>query len=231
MKLFKIAMMSITSSLIAINSFGANAGVLTFGELSTDSNHNIIADTVIGREYLRFDSYSLTYAQIIEETRSGGLYEGWSIADASISDAFINAAIFPDELGRCSVGEEVYGEYCGKILGWVDGSFGSNWNQYKDHYVYLSDFEHEVGQTVISSNGQVVDYDSWSSISAVDSNPALNFLMYRENTLHVGGFNLNAVINNTVEAGVVAVPEPASIAIFGLSILGMAGIRKRKKNK
>mgnify|MGYP005985558699 CR=1 FL=1 len=53
----------------------------------------------------------------------------------------------------------------------------------------------------------------------------INYLLYRDNSAHTGGFNENAVINNIV--GSASVPAPASLALLGL---GMAGFVRRKKN-
>lgn len=69
----------------------AQASVVTFSYLSTNANYDVIADMERGREYLRFNTFDLTYAQAVAATQVGGQYEGWSIASSDISDDFINA--------------------------------------------------------------------------------------------------------------------------------------------
>ena len=64
----------------------AQGAIFTYGNLTTDDATDIIADTVTGRQYLRFDTFNLTYADTVA---AGGTYEGWSIADSTISDDFI----------------------------------------------------------------------------------------------------------------------------------------------
>lgn len=81
----------VLTSVLTLSSAFANASIITFGDLSTDVAYDIIADTERGREYLRFDKLSTTYAETITSISSGGIYEGWSVANSDISDDFINA--------------------------------------------------------------------------------------------------------------------------------------------
>ncbi len=81
--------------LLLVLAGAAQAEIVTFGDLSTDQNYHIIADTEMGREYLRLDTFSLTYEQTVASTQVGGSYEGWSIADSSIAADFVSAAFAP----------------------------------------------------------------------------------------------------------------------------------------
>lgn len=225
---------------LVLASLAAQAEIVTFGNLTSDSDYDIIADTVMGREYLRFDTFDFTYAQTVAAIQIGGQYEGWSIADSDISDNFINALFSQNGENSCSTGlMESYGELCGSLSGWVKGNLGESYLTHEgDHYAYLSTHEsegrvsQEIGLGYITKNGEVRDYDDWLSIDYLDtfnsaSGQPINLLLYRDNSSHIGGFDMDAVINNIVASA--SVPLPASLGLLGLSMVGF-GFRRKETN-
>ncbi len=213
---------------LAITTLGANAEIVSFGDLATDANYHIVADTKKGREYLRLDAFDLTYAQTVSATQVGGIYEGWSIAGTSESDDFINALFSQDGENPCSTGVESHGETCGGLSGWYDGAFGASYLSSGDHWAFLSSGPQVVGLGYINSTGAVTDYNSWAGEVSLDSfsgeNP-INLLLYRENAAHLGGFNAYAVENNLVTSA----SDVTSPFAAGALLLSLAGMGFRRK--
>lgn len=212
------------ASFLSLSSITANAEIITFGDLSTDSTYNIIADTEIGREYLRFNTANLSYEETISEIESGGDYEGWSIADSIISDDFLNGLLSKDGGNACLLTVRS----CGTISGWFDGALGDTWDVNYDNYLYISDTPGHVATIDFLANGSIIKYGTWTTFSNGD-NYAIDYLLYRENTLHLGGFNINAAKNNLVSDSV-SVPEPATIGMFLLTLAGIS-LRKKRSEK
>jgi hypothetical protein len=79
----------LAASILLLVSVQAGAAIVTYGNLTSDDSTFIITDTSTGREYLRFDRFNLSYADTLLAVRAGGVYEGWSIADATIADMFV----------------------------------------------------------------------------------------------------------------------------------------------
>jgi hypothetical protein len=218
-------------SAIALASMSANAELVTHGYLTSDSQYDVIADTNRGREYLRFDTFDMTYADTLASVQAGGIYEGWSVADSIISDDFINAMFAQSGENACSTAVDTGYEECGTLTGWVDGDFGESYSQQGEHYAYLNIETNTLGLFHTSMSGVVSDYYSWSTpghldkFSLANNGYPINLLMYRENNLHIGGFNEEAAASNTV--GSASVPLPATAALLGLGLLGF-GARRNK---
>ncbi len=231
--MFKKALLA---GFLAVSSVGASAEIVTIGDLSTDATYDIIADTVKGREYMRFDQFDMTYADTLASTQAGGQYEGWAIATSSISDDFINAIFSQSGENDCSTGAfETYGEICGTRSELVTNPFGYSHNHY---YAYVSTHEttgrapKDVG--IARLNGLVRDYDDkWTFAQADIFNLAgsdpINFLLYRENAAHLGGFNTAAAANNTVVETPTADVPVSFPALGALFVMSVAGFRASKK--
>ena len=195
-----------------------SATTVTHGNLTSDDTTNFIKDTVTGREYLRFDTFDLTYADTFAAVDTGGTYEGWSIATSDTADEFY-AAILGVGSTPCS-GATAYGTICGTVSGWADGDFGQS-NTTSDNFWYLSTnttpnhIQRGVGLSDISSNGTLLDYDDWAphvkaDIHTVSRGAPINALLYREGTVPS------------------PVPVPAAAWLFGSALLGFFGVARRK---
>ena len=87
----KLKLASVLTTLIL--STNVSAALITHGSLTTDDTTNFITDTDTGREYLRIDTFDLSYDDIITQTSSGGLYSDWSIASNAVAGHFAIAAL------------------------------------------------------------------------------------------------------------------------------------------
>jgi hypothetical protein len=104
-------------------SLSANAEIVIHGNLFTDDTTDYITDTLTGRQYKRLHAFDITYAETIESVSSGGIYEGWTIADAIIPDEFAAAALGTPNTA-CD-GNAPDGTVCGVNTSWTDADFGA----------------------------------------------------------------------------------------------------------
>jgi hypothetical protein len=104
-------------------SVSANAEVVTHGNLVTDDTTDYITDTLTGRQYKRLHVFGITYTENIESVSSGGIYEGWTIADAIIPDESAAAALGTPNMA-CD-GNAPDDKVCGVNTSWTDADFGA----------------------------------------------------------------------------------------------------------
>lgn len=186
----------------------ASASVVTVGNLSSDTETQITTDTTSGRSYTRFDAFNLSYDNTLLAITPGGAWAGWSIATAAVSDDFIAAA-----LGVTSTpctGAVNFGTQCGTIGGWSDGQLGASYMFSYDYYAYLNSYG-GAGLAEFRSFGEVADYEDWYLVTGPDmykGASAINYLLFKEAT---------------------AVPEPVSLAVFGLGLVGLGLARRRQR--
>jgi hypothetical protein len=207
----------ISLALLGLSVSSAHAAIVTYGNLTSDDATDFITDTVTGRQYSRFDTFNLSYADTVAAVGSGGAYEGWSIADSVISDQFIEGLF--GGATPCS-GAQQGGTICGTLAGWSDGDLGSSYNDSIDYYAFISTLdtpgkqELPFGILEIYTSGSVKDYDDWGDISNLDQ-------------FAPGGSSPNA-LDLLIYKDVSAVPVPAAVWLFGTALIGLVGFGKRK---
>ena len=194
--------------MLLVLSATVSATTVTHGNLTSDDTTNFIKDTVTGREYLRFDTLNLSYADTLTAVGAGGTYDGWSIATAGIADDFYSA-IHGIPAIDCN-------GLCGRIGGWAEGDFGSRDNNSdktllnnSDGFWYLSDVAQYAGYGHIYSAGIVRDYFKLYRLDKTDDFTTVDYLVYRD---------------------VSPVPVPAAAWLFGSGLIGLIGVARRKKS-
>ena len=186
----------------------AHAAVVTVGDLTTDDTTNFITDTAINRLYTRFDAFDLSYADTLLATQTGGAYDGWSIATASIAVDFITSA-FGSAAAVCDPGPR-----CGDAMGygyWLDGAFGASSSPYNDIFAFLSDTQGQSESFFISDEpfifrdpgGSLEFYDTHT----IGSGHPINYLLYKDPA---------------------RVDESSSIYLLAFGLLGLFGVARRK---
>lgn len=207
--------MKLASAVTALSlSTSGNAAVITHGDLVTDDTTNYITDTVSDRQYLRFDTFDLSYADTLVATSLGGIYEEWTIATSQVADDFFASANETPSTS-CDVGDQ-YGSVCGLISGWTDGDFGSSHNFDYDYFWFESTAdtpirdENDVGMGAIAWDGEMRVYDDWTWGDDTDR------------------FNGQVNINALLYRDTIVTPIPAAVWLFGSGLLGLIGVARRK---
>jgi len=101
-----------------------HATVITHGNLSYDDNNKYI-DSTDGTRYLNLKSAApLSYAQTLDATRVGGLYQEYHIASQTEAYKFANAFIGHEEFNDDS-SVQVHSHRTGTT--WEDGILGDNY--------------------------------------------------------------------------------------------------------
>lgn len=208
--------LTLTSTALALSTSG-HAAIITIGDLVTDDTTNLITVTGENREYLRFDTFDLTYADTITATSTGGIYEGWSIATSQVADDFYASA-----LGVASTpctGAVATNTICGTVAGYANDVFGVSFASYADVFWFISTEitpgrpAQALGLGWFDVSGEIYDFDDWGSESGYDfSNVA-------------GGSPINALLYRDVST----VPVPAAVWLFGSGLLGLIGVARRKQ--
>lgn len=197
-------------------SAASNATIITYGDVVADDTTNILTISGSSRQYSRLDALDLTLAQTEAAILpgSGHEFEGWSIANSQISDEFIESLFQGPTI--CTGANSHAMTTCGVLSGWQDEDLGVTGNSFEDFWAYLST-EVTPGQPVwpigitrISNSGRVDDFDDLHPVTSYDSwrigssvGP-VSLLLYRD------------------------VPEPTSLAIFALGLIGLT-LRRFKK--
>ena len=213
---FKSISITLTVLSFAIST-AANAAVITHGYLTTDNTTNYITDTTTGRQYMRFDESSLTYAETIAAVGVGGIYEGWTIADSTIADDFYSAILGVSDTPCTGANSETI---CGYISGWTQSDFGaSGVNSGTESFFYLSSNDTpDKTEALIglgnwrTSDGRLQDTDDWHDIAQADFTGSIgdgvSYLLYNDAAV---------------------VPVPSAVWLFGSGLIGLVGFAKRKK--
>lgn len=213
MKFWKLA----SSAAALVLSTSAHTAIVTHGNLVTDDTTNYIADTVSGRQYLRFDTFDLTYADTVAATSAGGVYADWTIATSQVADDFYASAL---GLGStpCS-GATSYAISCGVISDWADDDFGVSYFSYEDIFWYISTNitpgreDLPIGLGRITLDGTIQDLDD-----------------YTWRHYDIDSYNLSvAPMNALLYRDVSAIPVPAAVWLFGTGLIGLTGLARRKK--
>jgi len=194
---------------ISLLSFQSSATLITLGNgnISFDNSTNYIIDNLNNREYLRLDlTASYTYDEQVALVTSG-IYSDYSIADSQINFDFINA-LLDGSVGSCAAETNSQID-CGTISGWSDALLGDSHGSSWDIWFYdatQAGATQEIGFGGIMSNGQVQVRANWGSQDRASTYDTIPLLMYRD---------------------LQAVPEPSTLAIISLALLGLASKRRK----
>ena len=204
-----------------------NAAVINIGNLTLENAGDIfVTDTLNGIDYMRWDQVKdLNFTQLSAKLASDPLYQGWSIATNVIANNFTNA-LLPNNMSLCN--NVVISTRCNndtppvlfeydKFVTLMGVSY--DLNDFINLAFFLNPLNakfNEVGYIeAYSKNETLTKVNSWSSIEYSDnysqsgsaSNNSIGFMLYRQS---------------------VDVPEPTTLAMFALGLIGLASRRFKK---
>lgn len=198
----------------------SQAAIITHGFLASDDATSFITNTVTGRQYTRFGSPALTFAQVQIAIAPGGSYAGWQMATSSVSDEFV-AAMLALPSSPCDGDLHGYGTFCGAIS-YTDGDFGNSFGADSDFWWYMlegsqpGDPDALVGLAQASIVGELIDYGAWADTYTAD--------------VHASGLNSRPP-DKPISYMLVReaqVPAPGTLGLLGLGFAGLGITRKRK---
>ncbi len=203
----------------------ATAGIITLGNgnITSDTDSDIIVDHLNQREYLRFDVLGqMTYQEQVDITTTG-IYSDFSIANHLINFDFINA-LLDGNTGSCSSG--INTGFCNVLNSndtWSEGDLGLSYQADYDYWLY----ENTVDQATtdfslagIRSFGTVYSYSNWGNEASVNffgnsTTLPIHLLMYRDiSPTPVVVTPVTMIIPPNVE-----LPEPASFWLLFVALL------------
>ncbi len=200
----------------------ANAGLITIGALSSndDGSTDVITDSLNNLEWLRWDQLKgKSHTELLVETAATGAYSGWSIAGVAEANWFLKALYDDADLGDCSLNEGH--QFCAQ-----NGSFSS------EEYTSLLGDSYTVGASSTDAawfyDDEISDgkagYLLLDSSSFSQKFNEFGLIAQTEtNALFTGDNSTGWLMYRTT-----AVPEPRTLAIFALGVLGLSFRRFKK---
>ncbi|MCP4324968.1 MAG: PEP-CTERM sorting domain-containing protein [Alteromonadales bacterium] len=200
-----------------------HAGFIDYGALTLLNDGDIyVTDSINGVDWLRWDQVkTLNYSQLQTAIGAGGAFDGWSIARNADMNDFTNALFEGlstcDNLtmtqsctGAVNFDYALFNKLMGKAYDY-DPSHNFAW--------FLSDngIEQEVGfvqaykdnMYKFNEGTNLTNSDQYSNVG-MDPDLPIGFQLYRESD--------------------VAVPEPSTLAIFALGMIGLASRRLSRQS-
>lgn len=206
----------------------ANAGLINIGALTSndDGSTTVIDDSLNSLEWLRWDQLAdLTHDETLAQIASAA-YSGWNIAGINETNMFLNALYngsadecginLPETIAQCqNPGAFPQAEYAALTGGanLIGGQGLPVW------FHVETTQEVTAGYFIITQGGNVTVESAGISIERADE--------YSANGMH-SATPISWLLYRTAMAA--PVPEPSTLAIFALGMMGLASRRFKKQS-
>jgi len=193
-----------------------HAAIITTNQLSYDTDTNIISGPN-GLSYLGWGVIAhYDYAQTVTATSSTGAYSNYHIATQAEAYDFYNAAVLASQRVPDNIGLNTFIRVVPDVS---DGAFGDNWAYWADYAWFLSEVEGAAGYINVFGNGNQINIkDYLGGVAMTDR--------YAE-----GGSFSHRLITWLLVADVNTVPEPATLTLLMLGLVGIAGMSRKKSRR
>ena len=187
------------------------------GNLSYDDNNKYI-DSTDGTRYLNLKSAApLSYAQTLDATRVGGLYQEYHIASQTEAYQFANAFIGHEQFNDDS-SVQVHSHRTGTI--WEDGLLGDNYTTDIDFAWFISDTLDRAGYFSLAEATNSVNLkESFSSFEFTDRFSAQN------------GPNARLIswllVDSRPDVQGASIPSPNAFILMALGLFGLGVVRRQ----
>ena len=197
--------------------FATTAAPVSFGALSSDDSGgtNLITDSLNNYTWLRWDALSnLSYADTLAAISPTGAYAGWQIAHNTEAQLFTNALLS----GLSNACTTVAADDCNMTLpNNLTNLLGDTSSGLFDSVYFLSDNGGDeagfIQYTSEGAFGSLFKSNYGGSIEGDSADDNVGWLLYR------GG---------STTPPPTQVPEPSTLALFGVGFAGLALIRRRR---
>jgi hypothetical protein len=211
---------------LVLSASGFSNAAIIHGNLEFDETNSLILDDMNSRTWLSFDTLTgSSITDLLSSLASGGAYEDYQVA------SFVDAILFVDAfLGTtthpCS--SITSNTVCETNYSYTDGDFGDNWNTGYDYAIFnsITTGVNDYGWIEFAVTGsRLTVQPDWTPVENVNTffqgGPSFNqggtmgFLAWKDGVERSNNKN--------------SIPEPSTLAIFALGLMGLASSRFKKQ--